>query len=95
MNELFAEAAIDIINDMHTERLDYETEYLPLINAAMALQEYESGEYEKVVHAHWEFDEFGCYCTNCHEYADEDNDGVCKQSSYCPECGAKMDEEEY
>lgn len=42
MNELFAEEAIDIINDMHTERLDYETEYLPLINAALALQEYEN-----------------------------------------------------
>jgi len=34
----YAEAAIEIINDLHCERLDYDTEYLPLIDAANQLR---------------------------------------------------------
>lgn len=37
----YAEAAIEIINDLHTERLDYDTEYLPLIDAAIQLKNLE------------------------------------------------------
>ena len=39
--ETFAEGAIAIIDEMHTERLDYTSEYIPLINAAHTLEEYE------------------------------------------------------
>ncbi len=39
--ETFAENAIEIINELHTERLDYTSEYIPLINAVQALAEYE------------------------------------------------------
>lgn len=41
------------------------------------------------VRARWEYDEFGCYCTACHEYA-VDVDGVPHKTEYCPECGARM-----
>lgn len=39
--ERFSDVAIAIINVLHTERLEYNSEYLPLINAAMKLEEYE------------------------------------------------------
>lgn len=42
--ERFSDKAIEIINDLHTERLDYNSEYLPLINAANKLQEIEDAE---------------------------------------------------
>ena len=38
--EFYAETAIEIINELHTERLDYTSEYLPLINAAQRLAAY-------------------------------------------------------
>ncbi len=39
--ERFSDNAIEIINDMHTERLAYSSEYMPLIDAAQALSDYE------------------------------------------------------
>lgn len=42
--ERLSDTAIDIINDLHTERLDYNSEYLPLIDAANKLAEYENAE---------------------------------------------------
>lgn len=39
--EQYAERAIEIINELHTERLDYESEYVPLIDAAHTLKKYE------------------------------------------------------
>ena len=42
--ERLSDTAIDIINDLHTERLDYNSEYLPLIDAVNKLQEYEDAE---------------------------------------------------
>lgn len=39
--ERLSDNAIQIINDLHTERLDYNTEYLPLIDAANQLAAYE------------------------------------------------------
>lgn len=39
--EIYAEIAIEIINELHTERLDYTSEYLPLINAVQCLAAYE------------------------------------------------------
>lgn len=43
MNEMeqYAERAIEIINELYTERLDYESEYAPLIDAAHTLKKYE------------------------------------------------------
>ena len=39
--ERLSDSAITIINELHTERLDYYSEYLPLINAAQRLYDYE------------------------------------------------------
>lgn len=39
--EKLAQTAIGIINELHTERLDYNSEYIPLINAAMKLEDLE------------------------------------------------------
>ena len=36
-----SDAAIEIINELHTERLDYYSEYIPLIDAANRLAAYE------------------------------------------------------
>lgn len=41
MMERLSDKAIEIINDLHTERLDYTSEYLPLIEAAQKLSAYE------------------------------------------------------
>lgn len=40
--ERLSEKAIEIINELHTERLDYNSEYLPLIDAANRLAAYEA-----------------------------------------------------
>lgn len=39
--ERLSDTAIDIINELHTERLYYVSEYLPLIDAAHRLSDYE------------------------------------------------------
>lgn len=39
--ERFSDNAIEIINDLHTERLAYNSEYIPLIDAAQVLSDYE------------------------------------------------------
>ena len=39
--EKLSDAAIEIINELHTERLDYYSEYIPLIDAANRLAAYE------------------------------------------------------
>lgn len=44
MIKRLSDTAIDIINELHKERLDYKTEYVPLIEAALKLAEYEDAE---------------------------------------------------
>ena len=39
--ERYSDEAIRIIDELHTERLDYNSEYLPLIDAAQLLAAYE------------------------------------------------------
>lgn len=39
--ERLSDASIEIINELHTERLDYYSEYIPLIDAANRLAAYE------------------------------------------------------
>ena len=39
--ERLSDTAIEIINELHTERLDYYSEYIPLIDAANRLATYE------------------------------------------------------
>lgn len=39
--ERLSDKAIEIINELHTERLDYNSEYLPLIDAVQLLGAYE------------------------------------------------------
>lgn len=40
--ERYSDEAMRILDDLHTERLDYYSEYLPLIDAAQRLDAYES-----------------------------------------------------
>lgn len=40
--ERYSDGAIEIISELHTERLDYNSEYLPLIDAAQKLAAYEN-----------------------------------------------------
>lgn len=40
--ERLSDRAIEILNELHTERLSYNSEYLPLIEAAHKLAEYEA-----------------------------------------------------
>lgn len=40
--ERYSDEAIRIIDELHTERLDYQSEYIPLIDAAQRLDDYES-----------------------------------------------------
>lgn len=44
--ERLSDKAIEITNDLHTERLDYTSEYLPLIKAAQKLSAYEDTDLE-------------------------------------------------
>lgn len=44
--ERLSDKAINIINDLHTERLDYESEYLPLIDCANKCSAYEDTRLE-------------------------------------------------
>ena len=55
--ERLSDTAIEIINELHTERLDYYSEYIPLIDAANRLADYEDTgltpeEIERVVDAY-------------------------------------------
>ena len=42
--ERLSENAIELVNELHTERLDYESEYVPIIDALNRLAEYEDME---------------------------------------------------
>ena len=44
--EQLSDRAIEIINELHTERLDYESEYLPLIDCANKCSAYEDTRLE-------------------------------------------------
>ena len=44
--ERLSDTAIEIINELHTERLDYYSEYIPLIDAANRLAAYEDTSLE-------------------------------------------------
>ena len=55
--ERLSDTAIEIINDLHTERLEYASEYIPLIDAANRLADYEDTgltpeEIERIVDAY-------------------------------------------
>ena len=59
--ERLSDAAIEIINELHTERLDYYSEYIPLIDAANRLSAYEDSGLEPEDMAHW-MDYFRAEC---------------------------------
>ena len=42
--ERLSDNAIEIVNELHTERLAYESEYVPIIDALNRLAEYEDAE---------------------------------------------------
>ena len=64
--------------------------------------EKEKKEYKEVIHAHWikapciegEHHKYGTVCSNCNEAVNSDNlYGGYYATTYCPYCGARMDEE--
>ena len=57
--ERLSDTAIEIINELHTERLDYSSEYIPLIDAANSLAAYEDTGLEPDV------------CSNYRKFEDE------------------------
>ena len=59
--ERLSDTAIEIINDLHTERLEYTSEYIPLIDAANRLAAYEDTGLEPEDMAHW-MDYFRAEC---------------------------------
>lgn len=60
-------------------------------DALQVLAEMEGADVAPVVHAHWGSLGFGDYeCSNCHRQNAEDE---MEDTSFCPFCGAKMDEE--
>lgn len=59
--ERLSDTAIEIINELHTERLDYYSEYIPLIDAANRLAAYEDTGLEPEDMAHW-MDYFRAEC---------------------------------
>lgn len=86
--ERLSDTAIDIINRLHTERLDYNSEYVPLIDGAQRLAAYEDTgmEPEAVEHlklasmgkAIAEIKEFdGLPIDRLRELARADKDGRC------------------
>lgn len=105
--ERYSDRAIEIINELHRERLDYQSEYLPLIDAANKLSAYEDTglEPEQVVQtiapeslrpkAHW-----------IHKRTKFPGGelpvvecSLCecqqwKETNFCPACGAKMEDRE-
>jgi hypothetical protein len=60
--ERYSDEAIRICNELHTERLDYNSEYLPLIDAVQRLATYEDTGLEP---------ESDC-CPNCEARMDEE-----------------------
>lgn len=82
MKELFADAAIDIINELHTERLDYYSEYLPLINAALALKDYEEKEISAVNDL--KSLEENSLCSICQHFGESDMDLYCASCNGTP-----------
>lgn len=48
---------------------------------------YEDGRRDAVKHGHWITEDDGFWCSKCHAYANW------LRRDYCPDCGAKMDEE--
>ena len=50
---------------------------------------------EPVRHGHWKHDETGAnFCSVCNEYPYDDGEyHLVWHTNYCPNCGAKMDEE--
>ena len=50
-------------------------------------------EAKPVVHAHWEGDAFGVWCSRCEKSALWNCYDMDEESKFCPHCGAQMDEE--
>lgn len=88
--ERLSDKAIDIINELHTDRLDYTSEYLPLIDASDRLAAYEDTGLEpeeintlqsyKLLDKHergklFEYQNLGCTIERLRELAQADKDG--------------------
>ena len=108
--ERYSDRAIEIINELHRERLDYQSEYLPLIDAANKLLAYEDTglEPEQVMQtidpeslrpiAHWEClgeaEALQYGSKYAASYCSRCRGRVRCRSGYCPHCGAKMEDRE-
>ena len=49
-------------------------------------------EAKPIVHAHWERDAFGVWCSRCEKSALWNCYEMDEESEFCPHCGAQMDE---
>lgn len=58
-----------------------------------AVNEQPTVDAKPVVHAKWDVDEYGWFCTNCHEYLKEYEEKFLYK--FCPNCGARMDVEKW
>lgn len=58
----------------------------------MAMDKQEDADVQEVRHGHWIFSgDYTSTCSYCNDDVDVDHE---KEPKYCPNCGAKMDEEE-
>lgn len=93
--ERLSDEAIEILNKLHRERLDYSSEYVPLMDAMNKLKAYEDTnlEPEEVAEASagkpngmWKRMEgtLRIVCSVCGGYS------PVTLTKYCPNCGARM-----
>lgn len=85
--ERLSDRAIDIVNELHRERLDYNSEYVPLIDALQKLSAYEDtglepGEHEYGLDSTVRWLAKNVSCDKCPA-----NDWVC---GYCTACQERM-----
>lgn len=97
MKDLCADEAINIINELRTEVLDYYSEYLPLINAALTLKAYEEESLAVNDLKILEGNSLCSICQNCGEsdartYAHWIDHG---SDIECSNCGFTCDDEYY
>ena len=103
--ERYSDRAIEIINELHRERLDYQSEYLPLIDAANKLLAYEDTglEPEQVMqtidpeslrpHGRWiQAESAGGQAQQECSCCGSKWPEYAKFFAYCPYCGAKMED---
>lgn len=63
-----------------------------ITDTAKFIRDFPTADVRENIHAHWELDEEGWYCSACKLYPPFDCDPEEKGIRFCPNCGAVMDE---